>query len=56
MRVSNKQRMSISLDREIVAWLDRGIKEKRFANRSHAIEFCIQQVINAEGKKGAKGL
>jgi len=24
------------------------IKKKKFANRSHAIEYCIQQVINSD--------
>lgn len=48
IRLSNKVRVSASLDKELLKWLDKQIKNKKFANRSHGIEYCIQTAINLE--------
>lgn len=39
-----KQRVTISLPRELVEWLDKKIEKRVYANRSHAIEVLILSV------------
>lgn len=34
-------RITIALDEDLVKWIDEQIKEKRYANRSHAIQSCV---------------
>lgn len=43
-----KYRITITMDKELVEWIDEKVKEKIFANRSHGLEFLIQQKINEE--------
>ncbi len=43
-----KERITITIDKELLDWLDKKINEKIFANRSHGIEFLINQ--KKEGK------
>jgi metal-responsive CopG/Arc/MetJ family transcriptional regulator len=39
-----KAKLSITVDEELLKWLDLQIKKKRFANRSHGFEFAISQL------------
>lgn len=39
-----KQKTSIALDTELLKWIDQEIKTKRFANRTHAIEYALQKL------------
>jgi Arc/MetJ-type ribon-helix-helix transcriptional regulator len=39
-----KVKTSISLDPEIVQWIDKLIEKKRFADRTHAIELALQKL------------
>ncbi len=43
-----KERITITVDRELLDWLDKRIEEKLFANRSHGIEFLIANKIKEE--------
>lgn len=45
-----KERITITLDKEILKWLDSKIDEKIFANRSHGLEFLIKRKVHDEGK------
>ena len=45
-----KERITITIDEELLEWLDNKINEKVFANRSHGLEFLIKQKM--EGKNG----
>ena len=38
-----KQRITITLDKEILDWIDHKVSEYVFANRSHSFEFLIKQ-------------
>jgi len=38
-----KERITITIDKELLNWIDKKIKTKIFANRSHAVEFLINQ-------------
>jgi len=37
----NKKKLSVTIDPELVKWIDKKIKEKEFSSRSHAIEKAI---------------
>ena len=39
-----KVKLSITIDDELVKWIDSMIKQKRFANRSHSIEYAVTQL------------
>lgn len=38
-------KLSVSIDEDLVAWIDQEIKEKRFASRTHAFEYAIKQLM-----------
>jgi len=38
-----KERITITVDKELLNWLDKKIEEKVFANRSHGLEFLIKR-------------
>ena len=41
-----KERFSVSMDDDLVKWLDSMVDEKIFSSRSHALEFCEKQFSN----------
>jgi metal-responsive CopG/Arc/MetJ family transcriptional regulator len=43
-----KERITVTLDRELLNWLDKKIDNRYFANRSHGFEFLIQRRIDEE--------
>ena len=43
-----KERITITLDKDLLKWLDSRIEEKVFANRSHGLEFLIKRKIEQE--------
>jgi metal-responsive CopG/Arc/MetJ family transcriptional regulator len=42
--VRHKAVLTISVDPKLVEWLDKKIRDKTFASRSHGVEFCLAQV------------
>ena len=40
-----KERITITLDKELLSWLDNKIAERVFANRSHGFEFLIMKKL-----------
>ena len=46
-----KERITITIDKELLDWLDKKVEEKVFANRSHGFEFLIMQKMNEERSK-----
>ena len=46
-----KERITITLDKGLLNWMDSKIREKVFANRSHGFEFLIMQRIKGENEK-----
>lgn len=40
-----KEKISITVDEKLLKWIDSKIKEKVFANRSHAFEFAIAKLV-----------
>jgi Arc/MetJ-type ribon-helix-helix transcriptional regulator len=49
MRMAKKIKTSISLDQETLKWMDKQIETKKFRNRSHIIEYAIEQLKKQEG-------
>ena len=42
---SMKERITITIDRELLNWLDAKIGAKVFANRSHGFQFLIKNKL-----------
>lgn len=50
----NKPIMSVSIDPDILKWIDDQIDEKRFASRSHAVEYCLHKMMVKESGKNPR--
>lgn len=54
-----KERISITLDREIVELLDSLAKKRKFRNRSHIVECAVERLAEDEigipGEKAERG-
>jgi metal-responsive CopG/Arc/MetJ family transcriptional regulator len=46
-----KERITVTIDKELLDWLDKKVKDKTFANRSHGFEYLIKRKMTEEGKK-----
>ncbi len=42
--MGKKIKTSISLDQDTLKWMDRQIETKKFRNRSHIMEYAIEQL------------
>jgi Arc/MetJ-type ribon-helix-helix transcriptional regulator len=42
--LARKVATSITIDKELLDWIDKEIKKKRFASRSHAFEYAIMRL------------
>jgi metal-responsive CopG/Arc/MetJ family transcriptional regulator len=40
--MADKVRLTITIDKELLNWIDEKISQKAFANRSHALEFLMR--------------
>ena len=45
-----KAKISVTVDKEIVEWIDEQVKTQRFRNRSHAVELALMRYIETERK------
>jgi Arc/MetJ-type ribon-helix-helix transcriptional regulator len=45
-----KAKISVTIDQEIVDWIDEEVKTQRFRNRSHAVELALMKFLQAEKK------
>ena len=43
-----KRKTSISLDEDLLEWINKKIREKRFASVTHAIEYALVKIKNEE--------
>ena len=41
--MENKERLTITIDKELLSWIDEKVSQKLFANRSHALEFLMRE-------------
>jgi len=42
--MGRKAKTSVALDEDLLAWIDEMIERKRFASRTHAIEYALQRL------------
>jgi len=47
--MNKKMKTSVSLDQDTLKWMDEQINTKRFRNRSHIMEYALEQL--RRGKK-----
>ena len=45
-----KKKLSVTVEKKYVDWIDDQIETLRFRNRSHAIEYALAQFIESERK------
>ena len=45
-----KERITVTLDKEVLDWIDSMIEQRLFASRSHGFEFLIMEKRKEEGK------
>jgi len=38
-----KERITLTIDKELLAWVDEKVAQKIFSNRSHALEYLMRQ-------------
>jgi Arc/MetJ-type ribon-helix-helix transcriptional regulator len=46
--LGRKRKTSIALDEDLLTWIDKLVESKRFANRTHAIEYALQRLKERE--------
>jgi Arc/MetJ-type ribon-helix-helix transcriptional regulator len=46
-----KSKISVTVDRKIVDWIDERVQTQRFRNRSHAVEVALIRFIESDKKK-----
>lgn len=46
-----KLRVSVTIDKKFLEWIDNKVKELVFANRSHAFEYAIKHLIDVEQRR-----
>ena len=48
---NTKERITITIDKDLLNWLDKKTTRKIFANRSHGIEYLIKNTMEEEHEK-----
>jgi Arc/MetJ-type ribon-helix-helix transcriptional regulator len=46
-----KAKMSVTVEQNLVQWIDRQVETQRFRNRSHAVEVALRTFIQNEKKE-----
>lgn len=46
--MARKVKTSVALDEDLLSWIDKLIRSKRFASRTHAIEYALQRLKERE--------
>jgi Arc/MetJ-type ribon-helix-helix transcriptional regulator len=47
---SMKSKISVTVEKNIVDWIDRQVGTQRFRNRSHAVEVALMRFIEGDKK------
>jgi len=48
IEMGHKVKTSIALDEDLLSWVEEMVRRKRFANRTHAIEYALQRLKEQE--------
>jgi len=54
MSKRKKKHTTVSIDADIIKWIEEQIEKKRFSSVSHAVEYCLYQVMEKEKKEKDK--
>ena len=46
-----KERITITIEKDLLEWLDKKVESKIFANRSHGFEYLIKRKLEEESSK-----
>jgi len=46
-----KQKVTVTVERRLLEWVDVEVEKFRFRNRSHALEYALAKLIEAEKRK-----
>ena len=46
-----KKKVTITVERTLIAWIDEQVKKYRFRNTSHAFEYAVAELIRREKGK-----
>lgn len=46
-----KTRVNVTISNDILKWIDKNIDSRRFASRSHALEFAIMALKEADARR-----
>ena len=46
-----RERVSITLPKECITWIDKKVEKRTYANRSHAIEVIVLEAMKQEKKE-----
>jgi Arc/MetJ-type ribon-helix-helix transcriptional regulator len=46
-----KQKVTVTIEKHLLEWVDREVEKFRFRNRSHGLEYALAKLMEAE-KKG----
>jgi len=51
MQLGRKIKTSIAIDEDLLSWIEEMVERKRFANRTHAIEYALQRLREQEAEE-----
>jgi len=51
MECMPKQKVTITVEKKLLEWIDKQVEKFRFRNRSHAFEYAIAKLIESEEKE-----
>jgi Arc/MetJ-type ribon-helix-helix transcriptional regulator len=46
-----KQKVTITVEKTLIEWIDEQVKKYRFRNTSHAFEYAVAELIRLEKEK-----
>lgn len=46
-----KEKVTVTIEKTLLQWIDKQIKTFRFRNRSHAFEYALAQLMEREQKE-----
>jgi len=55
MATKRKVQMSITLNDDQIAWIDKHVNENRFATRSHAVVYALSHLMREEETSQQQG-
>jgi Arc/MetJ-type ribon-helix-helix transcriptional regulator len=43
-----KKKISVAVDEDLLAWIEKQVQKKRFASVSHAVNYCLNEIRGRE--------